>query len=265
MRAHADGEVLLCAGAVQSPHILQLSGIGDGEALKAAGVQPVHDLPGRRREPAGPPGRRPVLGHAGDPDRLFRQQGAEPAGHRPELHAVRPGAGPAELPGGRRLPEVAPRPRPAGPAAALRAGDHEGSRQAGRGEGRLLHPRLPAAAGEPGDASGCARPTRWTIRRSSPTIWPPRRIGGPCAKGSRSCATWRASRRSPTARRGMRARAVASPPTPRSTPGSAGRARRSTTRWAPAGWARRTIRAAVVDGELQGEGPRGVCGSSTPR
>ena len=45
-RAHADAEVLLCAGAVQSPHILQLSGVGDGDALKAAGVTPVHHLPG---------------------------------------------------------------------------------------------------------------------------------------------------------------------------------------------------------------------------
>ena len=44
--AHADGEVLLCAGAVQSPHILQLSGIGDAAALAAMGVSPVHDLPG---------------------------------------------------------------------------------------------------------------------------------------------------------------------------------------------------------------------------
>ncbi len=45
-RALADGEVILCAGAVQSPHILQLSGIGEPEALRAAGVEPVHDLPG---------------------------------------------------------------------------------------------------------------------------------------------------------------------------------------------------------------------------
>jgi choline dehydrogenase len=45
-RAHAAGEVLLCAGAVQSPHILQLSGIGEAAALKSAGVTPVHDLPG---------------------------------------------------------------------------------------------------------------------------------------------------------------------------------------------------------------------------
>ncbi len=42
----ADAEVLLSAGAVQSPHILQLSGIGDPDALRAAGVAPVHALPG---------------------------------------------------------------------------------------------------------------------------------------------------------------------------------------------------------------------------
>jgi choline dehydrogenase len=42
--AHAEAEVLLCAGAVQSPHILQLSGIGDPDRLKAAGVAPVREL-----------------------------------------------------------------------------------------------------------------------------------------------------------------------------------------------------------------------------
>ena len=42
----ASGEVLLCAGAVQSPHILQLSGIGDPEDLTAHGVPVVHALKG---------------------------------------------------------------------------------------------------------------------------------------------------------------------------------------------------------------------------
>ena len=42
----ADAEVLLCAGAVQSPHILQLSGIGDPEELSAHGVPVVHALKG---------------------------------------------------------------------------------------------------------------------------------------------------------------------------------------------------------------------------
>ena len=44
--AHADAEVILCAGAVGSPQILQLSGIGDAAALQAAGVTPVVDLKG---------------------------------------------------------------------------------------------------------------------------------------------------------------------------------------------------------------------------
>jgi choline dehydrogenase len=43
---YADAEVLLCSGAVQSPHILQLSGIGDPDALNAAGVKPIHALKG---------------------------------------------------------------------------------------------------------------------------------------------------------------------------------------------------------------------------
>ncbi len=45
-QAYADAEVLLSAGAVQSPHILQLSGVGDPDQLRAAGVTPVHPLKG---------------------------------------------------------------------------------------------------------------------------------------------------------------------------------------------------------------------------
>jgi choline dehydrogenase len=44
--AAAAKEVLLCAGAVQSPHILQLSGIGAPEELSKAGIPVVHALPG---------------------------------------------------------------------------------------------------------------------------------------------------------------------------------------------------------------------------
>jgi choline dehydrogenase len=43
---HADREVLLSAGAVQSPQILQLSGIGDPEELARHGVPVVHALKG---------------------------------------------------------------------------------------------------------------------------------------------------------------------------------------------------------------------------
>jgi choline dehydrogenase len=45
-QAEAGGEVLLCAGAVQSPQILQLSGVGEPDDLRAAGVAVTHALPG---------------------------------------------------------------------------------------------------------------------------------------------------------------------------------------------------------------------------
>jgi choline dehydrogenase len=40
------GEVILCAGSIGSPQILQLSGIGPGAVLQGKGIDVVHDLPG---------------------------------------------------------------------------------------------------------------------------------------------------------------------------------------------------------------------------
>jgi choline dehydrogenase len=45
-QAHAEAEVLLSAGAVQSPQILQLSGVGDPDRLREAGVTSTHALNG---------------------------------------------------------------------------------------------------------------------------------------------------------------------------------------------------------------------------
>ena len=42
----ATREVLLCAGALLSPQVLQLSGIGNAEQLKRLSIDVVHDLPG---------------------------------------------------------------------------------------------------------------------------------------------------------------------------------------------------------------------------
>jgi len=42
----ANREVLLSGGALQSPHLLLLSGIGPGDELKRQGIDVVHDLPG---------------------------------------------------------------------------------------------------------------------------------------------------------------------------------------------------------------------------
>ncbi len=42
----ARREVILCAGAVQSPQLLELSGVGQGARLQELGIEVVHDLPG---------------------------------------------------------------------------------------------------------------------------------------------------------------------------------------------------------------------------
>ncbi len=46
VNVQASQEVLLCAGAVNSPQILQLSGIGPGALLQNHGIAVRHDLPG---------------------------------------------------------------------------------------------------------------------------------------------------------------------------------------------------------------------------
>jgi choline dehydrogenase len=43
---HADAEVIVSAGAINSPQLLLLSGIGPAKELSASGVAPLHDLPG---------------------------------------------------------------------------------------------------------------------------------------------------------------------------------------------------------------------------
>ncbi|MGH2890793.1 MAG: GMC family oxidoreductase [Solirubrobacteraceae bacterium] len=52
---HADGsratlrarrEIVLCCGAIDTPRLLLLSGVGPGQELRSAGVPVVHDLPG---------------------------------------------------------------------------------------------------------------------------------------------------------------------------------------------------------------------------
>ena len=45
-RAYATREVILSAGAIGSPHLLQLSGVGWPEVLQKAGIAVQHELPG---------------------------------------------------------------------------------------------------------------------------------------------------------------------------------------------------------------------------
>ncbi len=46
IEVNARKEVVLSAGPIGSPHILQLSGIGSKEVLEKAGIETLHDLPG---------------------------------------------------------------------------------------------------------------------------------------------------------------------------------------------------------------------------
>lgn len=43
--AAAGREVILSAGAITSPHLLELSGVGDAERLKSLGISVIHDIP----------------------------------------------------------------------------------------------------------------------------------------------------------------------------------------------------------------------------
>jgi choline dehydrogenase len=45
-RVRARGEVILAGGSINSPQLLQLSGVGPGELLRAHGIAVIHDLPG---------------------------------------------------------------------------------------------------------------------------------------------------------------------------------------------------------------------------
>ena len=43
---NAQREVILCAGAIGSPQLLQVSGVGPKNTLAAAGIEQIHELPG---------------------------------------------------------------------------------------------------------------------------------------------------------------------------------------------------------------------------
>ena len=38
--------MILCGGAINSPQLLQISGVGAADQLRSLGIAPVHDLPG---------------------------------------------------------------------------------------------------------------------------------------------------------------------------------------------------------------------------
>ena len=81
-------EVILCGGSINTPQLLELSGVGDAKALGGArhrrGARPARC----RREPAGPPrGLRPVCMHAAGFGRA-RDALSQPPGRVPEVAAL---------------------------------------------------------------------------------------------------------------------------------------------------------------------------------
>ena len=52
--ARCSREIILAGGAVNSPQLLMLSGIGPADHLNSVGIRPLFDMPGVGGEPAGP-------------------------------------------------------------------------------------------------------------------------------------------------------------------------------------------------------------------
>ncbi len=157
----AEREVLLSAGAINSPQLLLLSGIGPADELRAVGVESAHELPGVGRNLQDHPfvtasGRSPTRTRCTAPTSpAARRVAAAPLGQaqldgrrgrRVHAHARRPAGARHPVPHGRRLLR---RPRRRDLRRPLH-GDRAGARLARRRAG----------------ASGCARPTR----RAKPRI-----------------------------------------------------------------------------------------------
>jgi choline dehydrogenase-like flavoprotein len=73
----AQAEVLLAAGAIGSPQLLLLSGIGPADELRSAGVEPRHDLPGVGRNLQDHPFVT-VIWEVSDTDTLYGAEGPGP-------------------------------------------------------------------------------------------------------------------------------------------------------------------------------------------
>ena len=230
----------MCAGAVGSPQLLMLSGIGPAGPAARAGHRPGGRYARGRREPPGPPRRHGVATRPRSPLPRSRYNHGEMyaalrsplAGACPDLHLfpillpVAPGAGYPPPAAGYVL------------VASAMAPDSRGSVQlasADPQDGPADRPGLPARRTRPGPAGGGTaddppgrRQRRVLARRTRPRRGPAR----------------------------------TSAPAPGCATSSGARSAATTTRPAPAGWAR--MPDAVVDPNCGSAGSPG-CGSPTRR
>ena len=162
------GEVVLCGGAINSPQLLQLSGVGEPGAAARAGHPGGRRPARRRREPPGPPGG-------------LRAARVHPAG----VDAALPEA--AALPGGRRtLALPAQRARRHQPLRGGRLRPQQRRR-------RLPEPDVPLPA-DRGALRRHARPradtaTRCTSGRCTPTPAAPARSPARTRAGTPPCGS----------------------------------------------------------------------------
>ena len=151
VEARAGREVILCAGAVATPQLLELSGIGKPEILKKHGIAVQHASPAVGENFRDHINAR-IVWRVKDPQRLLQSQGAR-AGRRrsgAEVHhdarrLLQPAVGAAA-----GLPQDATRAGDAGRPDAPRALRDQGP-QAAQAAGLPVHDRvgLPAAPREP--------------------------------------------------------------------------------------------------------------------
>ena len=135
------GEVILCGGAINTPQLMQISGIGAPDHLRSIGVDVVHELPGVG-EPAGPPrGLRPAHLEAADLDGALLQDG-QPAEGRAPSGSAQVGSGCDQPLRGGRLHSQQRRGRMAEPHVPLPADRDPLRRHRPRGRRRA---RLPGA------------------------------------------------------------------------------------------------------------------------
>ena len=175
--ARAGAEVLLCAGAIGSPQILQLSGVGPGEMLRGARNRARARPPRRRRKPPGPPpAPRRVQVHPPDPERRGEQprpKGAHrsrvsPHAQRADEHGCEPGL---------RVRPHSSGARDAGHPVPLSAAERRQAGRRGCTDSRRLPRRYVSSARRAAAVSASSTPIRTRIPPSSPTTSRLRWIG----------------------------------------------------------------------------------------